>query len=101
MEHLIFHHNGREYTVYDALTNDELKTIMQMNEERTRKLDALNAKSTRKYFDDTDKLVSTVLRRCFHMTDGQVASMEEPDRRSLAHSFMRFLAAANQVSSRG
>lgn len=101
MEHLIFHHNGREYTVYDALTNDELKTIMQMNEERTRKLDALNAKSTKKYFDDTDKLVSTVLRRCFHMTDSQVTSMEEPERRSLAHSFMRFLATANQVSSSG
>lgn len=97
MEHLIFHHNGGEYTVYDALTSDELKTIMKMNEERNRKLDSLNAKSTRKYFEDTDKMVSTILRRCFRMTDGQIAGMEEPDRRSLAHAFVRFLVAANKL----
>lgn len=101
MEHIIFHHSGREYTVYDALTNEELKTIKRMNEDRNRKLDSLNAKSTRKYFDDTDKLVSTVLRRCFRMTDGQIAEMEEPERRNLAHAFIKFLEAANQVSSRG
>lgn len=100
MEHVIFHYNGREYTVHEVLTNDELKTIMTMNEERSRKLDALNAKSTKKYFDDTDKLVSTILRRCFRMADGQIAEMEQPERRSLAHAFIRFLAAANSVSSR-
>jgi hypothetical protein len=97
LEHVIFHHNGREYTVYDALTNDELKTIMKMNEDRNKKLDSLNAKSTRKYFEDTDKMVSTILRRCFHMTDGQIAGMEEPERRNLAHDFIRFLAAANKL----
>jgi hypothetical protein len=101
VEHLTFHHNGREYTVYDALTNDELKTIVRMNEERNRKLDSLNAKSTRKYFEDTDKLVSSVLRRCFHFSDGQIAEMEEPERRNLAHSFIKFLVAANRLSSLG
>lgn len=99
MEHIIFHHAGREYVVYDALTNDELKTIMRMNEERSKKLDALNAKSTRKYFEDTDKMVSTILRRCFHLSDGQIAELEEPERRSLAHAFIRFLAAANKLPS--
>ncbi|MGI0037012.1 MAG: hypothetical protein ACRD99_01480 [Nitrososphaera sp.] len=97
MEHVIFHHNGREYTIYDALTNDELNTIMRMNEERSRKLDALNAKSTRKYFEDTDKMVSTILRRCFRLTDGQIADLEEPERRNLAHAFVKFLAAANKL----
>jgi hypothetical protein len=99
VEHVIFHHNGREYTVYDALTNDELRTIMKMNEERSRKLDALNAKSTRKYFEDTDKMVSTILRRCFRMSDGQIAEMEEPERRNLAHAFIRFLAVANKLTN--
>jgi hypothetical protein len=101
VEHVIFHHNGREYTIYDALTNDELKTIMRMNEERSRKLDGLNAKSTRKYFEDTDKLVSSILRRCFRMTDNQISGMEEAERRNLAHSFIEFLAAANKLSSHG
>ena len=99
MEHIIFHHNGREYTVYDALTNDELKTITRMNEERNKKLDALNAKSTKKYFEDTDRMVSTILRRCFHMTDVQIADMEQLERRNLAHAFIGFLAAANRLSN--
>jgi hypothetical protein len=99
VEHVIFHHKGREYTIYDALTNDELKTVMRMNEERNRKLDALNAKSTRKYFEDTDKMVSTILRRCFHMNDGQIADMEEADRRNLASAFIKFLATANKLSN--
>jgi hypothetical protein len=98
VEHVVFHHNGHEYTVYDALTNDELKTIMRMNDERNRKLDALNAKSMRKYFEDTDKMVSTILRRCFRLTDGQIAAMEEPERRNLAHAFVRFLATANKLT---
>ena len=99
MEHVIFHHNGQEYIVYDALATDELKTIMKMNEERSKKLDSLNAKSMRKYFEDTDKMVATILRRCFRLTDGQITSMEEPERRNLAYSFVRFLATANNVTS--
>jgi hypothetical protein len=99
VEHIVFHHSGREYTVYDALTNDELKTIMKMNDERTRKLDALNAKSTRRYFEDTDRMVVTILRRCFRLTDGQISEMDQAERRNLAHSFIRFLATANRLSS--
>lgn len=97
MEHITFHHNGHEYIVYDALTNDELRTIMRMNDERNRKLDSLNAKSTRKYLEDTDKMVSTILRRCFRMTDEQITGIEEPERRNLAHAFIRFLVSANKL----
>lgn len=100
MEHLFFHHNGREYTVYDALTTDEIRTITIMGEERNRKLDALNAKSMKKYFEDTDKMVATILRRCFHMTDSQIAYLEEVERRNLVHSFVRFIAVANNFPSR-
>jgi hypothetical protein len=99
VEHVIFHHNGREFTIYDALTSDELKTIMRMNDERNRKLDALNAKSMRRYFEDTDKMVLTILKRCFRLTETQIAAMEEPDRRNLAHAFVRFLATANKLTS--
>lgn len=99
MEHIIFHHNGREYTVFDRLTVDELRTIMKMNEERNRKLDALNPKSTKKYFEDTDRMVSAILRRCFRMSDGQISEMEEPERRGLVHAFVKFLATANKLSS--
>ena len=99
MEHIVFHHNGQEYTIYDALTNDELRTIMRMNDERSRKLDALNAKSMRRYFEDTDKLVSTILRRCFRLTDGQIAALDEPERRNLAHAFIKFLVTANKLTS--
>lgn len=98
MEHIIFHHDGREYTVYDALTNEEINTITRMNEDRNRKLDPLNAKSTKRYFDDTDRLVSTILRRCFRLTDVQIGNMEEPERRNLAHAFIRFLVSANRLS---
>jgi hypothetical protein len=95
MEHLIFHHNGIEYTVYDALTPDEIKTIMKMGDERDRKLNPINAKSTRKYFEDTDKMVAAILRRCFHMTDSQIGDIEQIERRRLASAFIRFLRAAN------
>lgn len=95
MEHIIFHHNGREYAVYDALTLDEIKTIMKMSDERDRKLNPLNSKSTRKYFEDTDKMVAAILRRCFHMTDSQISDIEQSDRRSLASAFIRFLMSAN------
>jgi hypothetical protein len=69
-----------------------------MNEERNRKLDGLNAKSTKRYFEDTDKMVSTILRRCFHLTDSQIAEMEQAERRNLAHTFIKFLAIANKLS---
>jgi hypothetical protein len=95
MEHIIFHHNGREYAVYDALTLDEIKTIMKMSDERDRKLNPLNSKSTRKYFEDTDKMVAAILRRCFRMTDSQISDIEQSDRRSLASAFIRFLKSAN------
>lgn len=95
VEHLIFHHDGKEYTVYDALKPDEIRMIITMGEERNKKLDALNAKSMKKYFEDTDKLVAIILRRCFRMTDSQISEMEQLERRNLAHAFIRFIAAAN------
>lgn len=97
MEHLIFHHNGREYTVYDALTADEIRTIAVMGKERDRKLNPLNPKSTKKYFEDTDKMVAAILRRCFHMTDSQISNIEEAERRSLASGFIQFLRSANNL----
>ena len=97
MEHLIFHHNGREYTVYDTLTVDEIKAIMKMGQERDRKLNPLNAKSTRKYFEDTDKMVAATLRRCFKMTDKQISEIAEVERRNLASSFIKFLIYANNL----
>lgn len=98
MKHIIFHHDGKEYTVYDALTTDEIKTIMTMEEERNKKLDALNKKSMNKYFEDTDKMVMTILKRCFGLTDNQISEIEEVERRNLAHSFIRFIAVANNLS---
>lgn len=97
MERLIFHHNGKEYVIYDALTTDEIKTIVLMGEERDRKLNPLNQKSARKYFEDTDKMVAVILRRCFHMTDSQIAGIEQLERRSLASAFIRFLRSANNL----
>jgi hypothetical protein len=97
MDHLIFHHAGREYVIYDTLTPDEINAIMIMGEQRDRKLNALNSKSTKKYFEDTDNMVAAILRRCFHMTDGQIASIEQMERRSLANAFIRFLRAANNL----
>ena len=98
MEHIVFHHGGREYTIYDSLTPDEIKATLRMAYERDRKLNPLNAKSTRKYFEDTDRMVTTILRKCFHMTDNQIADMEEIERRSLTSAFIRFLAVANNLS---
>jgi len=99
VDHLIFHHGCREYTVYDVLKPDEIRMIMIMGEERNKKLDALNAKSMKKYFEDTDKLVEIILRRCFHMTDDQIAGMEQLECRNLAHAFIRFIVAANGFAS--
>ncbi len=98
MEHLIFHHNGKEYVVYDALTSDEIKAILKMGKERDRKLNPLNPKSTKKYFEDTDKMVAAILRRCFRMTDRQIEAIEQVERRSLATAFIRFLSSANNLS---
>jgi hypothetical protein len=97
VEHVVFHHNGKEYALHDALTVEEIKTIMAMQEERSRKLDALNKKSMKRYFEDTDKMVMAILRRCFKMTDDQISQIEEAERRSLAHSLIRFIAAANNL----
>ncbi len=97
MEHLIFHHNGREYTIYDALTYDEIETIIKMSDERDRKLNPLNSKSTRKYFEDTDKMVAAILRRCFRMTDNQIKDLEQIERRNLANAFIKFLRSANGI----
>lgn len=95
MEHLIFHHNGKEYIVYDILTSDEINAQRRMDQERDRKLNPLNARSARKYFEDTDKMVAATLRRCFKMTDRQIADIEQIERRNLASSFFRFLKSAN------
>ena len=97
MDNLIFHHNGREYTVYDILTVDEINAITKMDYERDRKLNPLNAKSTSKYFEDTDKMVAATLRKCFKMTDRQIADIDEVERRSLASSFIIFLRQANNL----
>ena len=97
MEQIIFHHNGREYPVYDALALEEVKTIMKMSDERDKKLRPLDAKSVNKYFNDTDKMVAALLRRCFHMTDDQVGRMEQTERRNLASAFIRFLKTANAL----
>jgi hypothetical protein len=97
LEHLIFHHKGKEYTVYDILTLEEINAIMKMDKDRDRKLNPLNAKSTRKYFEDTDKMVAATLRKCFKMTDKQIADIDEIERRSLASSFIRFLRTANSL----
>jgi hypothetical protein len=97
MEHVLFHHNGREYSVYDALTLDELKTIIKMSDERDKNLRPLHPKSVNKYFEDTDKMVATLLRRCFHLTDDQISKMEQMERRNLASAFIRFLKSANAL----
>ena len=97
MEYLIFHHNGKEYIVYDILTLEEINAIMKMDKETDRKLNPLNAKSTRKYFEDTDKMVAATLMKCFKMTDKQIADIGEIERRRLASSFIRFLRTANSL----
>jgi hypothetical protein len=98
VEHVIFHHNGKEYAVYNALTIDEIGTITAMEAERSKKLDALNKKSMKRYFEDTDKMVMTILRKCFHLTDEQISSLDEVERRGLAHAFINFIAAANNLA---
>ena len=98
VEHIIFHHNGKEYIVYNALTTNEIRTITAMEEERNRKLDALNKKSMKKYFEDTDEMVMTILRKCFHLTDEQISSLDQVERRSLAHAFISFIATANSLA---
>ena len=98
MERIIFHHNGNEYTVYNALTANEIQTLASMQEERNRKLDALNAKSMKKYFEDTDKMVMTILKKCLHLTDEHISRLDEVERRNLAHAFIRFIAAANKLA---
>ncbi len=99
MEHIIYHHQGKEYTIYETLTVEEIRTIMSMERERNRKLDALNKKSVKRYFEDTDKMVVTILRKCFHMTDDQIQKIDEISRRKLVHSFIQFTIAANNLSS--
>jgi hypothetical protein len=96
VKHITFHH-GREYIVYDSLTPEAIKAIQRMGAERHRKLNALSAKSTKKYFEDTDRMVETILRRCFRMTDWQIEQMDQHDRRILAHAFVKFLAATNNL----
>lgn len=73
-------------------------TIMSMEKERNKKLDALNKKSVKRYFEDTDKMVVTILRKCFHMTDDQIQEIDEVNRRNLAYSFIQFTIAANNLS---
>lgn len=99
MEHIIFHHQGKEYTIYETLTVEEIRTIISMERERNKKLDALNKKSVKKYFEDTDKMVATILRKCFRMTDDQIQEIDEVSRRNLAYSFIQFIIAANNLSS--
>lgn len=98
VDHLFFHHQGKEYIIYETLTVEEIKTIMSMEKERNRKLDALNKKSVKRYFEDTDKMAVTILRKCFHLTDNQIRKIEESNRRNLAHSFIQFTIAANNLS---
>ncbi|HXG06285.1 MAG TPA: hypothetical protein VNI77_03045 [Nitrososphaera sp.] len=99
MEHIIYHHQGKEYTVYETLTVEEIKTIMSMEKDRNRKLDALNKKSVKRYFEDTDRMVVTILRKCFHMTDDQIQEIDEMSRRKLVYSFIQFTITANNLSN--
>lgn len=94
---IVFHHNGREYAVHDALTLEEIKTMMKMSDERDKKLRPLDSRSASKYFEDTDKMVAALLRRCFRMTDDQISNMEQIERRNLASAFIRFLKTANAL----
>lgn len=95
MQHIFFHHGGKEYIIHETLKVDEIKTIVSMEKERNRKLDPLDKKSVKRYFEDTDKMVASILRKCFHMTDDQIMEIDEVNRRNLAYSFIRFTMAAN------
>jgi hypothetical protein len=70
-----------------------------MEKERNRKLDPLDKKSTKRYFEDTDKMVISILRKCFHMTDDQILEIDEVNRRNLAYSFIQFTMTANNLSN--
>jgi hypothetical protein len=96
---LVFHFSGREYTIYNTLTFDEIGAFLEMANGRDRKLNPLDARSTKRYFEDTDKMVAAILRRCFRMTDGQIAEMDQSERRGLGSAFIKFLAAATTQSS--
>ena len=97
MENLTFHFNGKEYTVFDSLTSGEISIIMKMAQEREKNLNPLNAKSTKRYFEDTDSMVAAILKRCFHMTDNQIAEMDQMERRRLGNAFIKFLVAATNL----
>ena len=96
----IFHFNGREYKIYNALELEEIKALLEMANKRDKKLNPFNAKSTIKYFEDTDRMLAALLRRCFGMTDKQIAEMDEVERRSLGSAFIRLLASANPYSQK-
>jgi hypothetical protein len=83
--------------VFDSLTRGEIAAVVQMARERDKNLNPFNAKSTRRYFEDTDRMVAEILRRCFHMTDNQIASMDQMERRHLGNAFIRFLVTANNL----
>ena len=97
VEHLIFHFDGKEYTIFDALTPEEVGAIIMMAKERDKKLRPLDAKSTRRYFEDTDRMIATILRRCFHITDEKTTGMDEMQRRHLVIAFIIFMASANDM----
>lgn len=97
LKHLTFHFGGKEYIIFDSLTYDEIRTITKMARDREKNLNPLNAKSTKRYFEDTDRMMATLLRRCFHLTDNQIAEMDQMELRSLGSAFIRFLVVANNL----
>jgi hypothetical protein len=95
VQHIFFHYGGKEYIIHETLKVDEIKTIVSMEKERNRKLDPLDKKSVKRCFEDTDKMVASILRKPFHMTDDQIMEIDEVNRRNLAYSFIQFTMAAN------
>lgn len=93
----IFHFDGKEYTVFDSLTVGEISIIIRMTKEREKNLNPFNARSVRGYFEDTDNLVAEILRRCFRMTDSQIAAIDQMERRRLGYALIGFLVAANNL----
>lgn len=100
MDHLIFHFDRKEYAIYSTPSFGEIKALLEMAAKRDRKLKPLNAKSTKRYFEDTDKIVAAILRKYFRMTDEQIAKIDQTERRRLGSAFIRFLAAATNQSDR-
>lgn len=100
VEHLIFHFDGKEYTVFEILRADEVGAVLRMAEERDRRLRPLDSRSARKYFEDRDAMIATILRRCFRMTDAQISAMDQMQRRRLGVAFILFLASANDLKSK-